>query len=497
MSTQMKSNHKVRWLLMLALLLTGCAAAQDVSKSYSRAVINQGDIVPAESVRVHEYLNYYEQRFPEPGDQPLGLDLRLGNSHVPSSGGEVWLQIGLQAQSVENEERTPLNLTLVLDCSGSMAGDGKMDSLKQSLEVLLTSLQPDDVIAIVGYDDRAYLLRNAQPLGNGGWVRNVVRSLSSGGSTNLHAGLMLGFEEVWSSFDIRRNNRVILLTDGIANVGVTNPDRIAADALIYNRKGIYLSTIGLGMDMNDELLNTLADQGRGAYHFIDSVQEMDKVFRKEVDGLVQRVANDVRISIQPAAGVQLTSVTGYEGTPAQNGVQVVLYDMGAGQSQVLIARLQVSPCNSGEQALAEVTLQYTAAFAQQSRQVSSRVSAQAMTMDTYNPLSDIEVHRNAAIVRMTEALKEIDALCDAGRYEQAWEIAFEMEYELRTVAALASDPQMVEDADLFSRYQMTLENVLGYDPMEAEFDYDTISSQDQDQRWGDPGDATHPTIDVD
>ncbi len=497
MSTQMKSTHKVRWLIILTLLLTGCAAAQDVSKSYSRAVINQGEIVPAESVRVHEYLNYYEQRFPEPSDQPLGLDLRLGNTHIPTSGGEVWLQIGLQAQSLDHEERTPLNLTLVLDCSGSMASGSKMDSLKQSLEVFLTSLQPDDIIAIVGYDDRAYVLRNAQPVGNGSWVRNVVRSLSPGGSTNLHAGLMLGFEEVWGSFDIRRNNRVILLTDGIANVGLTNPERIAADALIYNRKGIYLSTIGLGIDMNDELLNTLADQGRGAYHFIDSVQEMDKVFRKEVDGLVERVANDVRISIQPAAGVQLTSITGHEGTPPQNGVQVVLYDMGAGQSQVLIARLQVSPCNSGEQALAEVTLEYTDAFAQQSRQVSGLASAQAEVMDVYDPVYDIEVRRNAAIVRMAEALKEIDALCNAGRYEQAWEMAFDMEYELRAVAALAVDPQMVEDADLFSRYQMTLENVLGYDPMEADFDYDTISSQDQDQRWGDPGDSTLPTIDVD
>jgi len=497
MSTQMKWIHKVRWLVFLTLLLTGCASAQDVSKSYSRAVINQGDIVPAESVRVHEYLNYYEQRFPEPGDQPLGLDLRLGNPQIPTSGGEVWLQIGLQAESVENNERTPLNLALVLDCSGSMSDDGKMDSLKQSLEVFLTSLQPDDVIAIVGYDDRAYVLRNAQPVGNGSWVRNVVRSLSPGGSTNLHAGLILGFEEVSSSFDIRRNNRVLLLTDGIANTGVTNPDRIAADALDYNRKGIYLSTIGLGLDMNDELLNTLADQGRGAYHFIDSVEEMDRVFRKEVDGLVERVANDVRISIQPAAGVQLTSITGHEGTPPRNGAQVVLYDMGAGQSQVLIARLQVSPCDSGEQVLAEVTLQYSDAFAQQPRQISGRVSAQAMAMDAYDPLSDIEVRRNATIVRMAEALKEIDALCDAGRYEQAWYIAFEMEYELRSVAALAVDPQMVEDADLFSRYQMTLENVLGYDPMEADFDYDMISSQDQDQRWGDPGDSTLPTIDVD
>jgi Ca-activated chloride channel family protein len=497
MSTRRSPKTKMACLVLLVLLLAGCAAAQDASKSYSRAVINQGEIVPAERVRVHEYLNYYEQRFPEPIDQPLGLDLRLGNTHIPTSGGEVWLQIGLQAQSLETEPRTPLNLSLVLDCSGSMNGDNKMESLKQSLEVFLLSLQPDDVISIVGYENKAYVLRSAQPLGDGRWVRRVISGLSPGGSTNLHAGLMLGFEEVERSFDIRRNNRVILLTDGIANVGVTNAERIAADALAYNQKGIYLSTVGLGLDMNDELLNTLADQGRGAYHFIDSAEEMDKVFREEVDGLVERVANDVRVGIQPASGVQLKSVSGYEGPLSGDGVQVVLYDMGAGQSQVLIARLQVSPRQSGQQALAEVTLQYTDVFAQQSRQVSGWVSAQAVTTDTYNPVGDIEVYRNATIVKMAEALKTIDALCDAGRYEQAWDIAYDMEHELRTVAALAGDAQMVEDADLFSRYQMTLENVLGYDPLEADFDVDTISSQDQDQRWGDPGNSTLPTIDVD
>ena len=90
MSTLKKSPHKLLWLALLTLIVTSCSAAQDASKSYSRAVINRGAIVPAESVRVHEYLNYYDQRFPEPLDQPLGLDLRLGNTHIPTAGGEVW-----------------------------------------------------------------------------------------------------------------------------------------------------------------------------------------------------------------------------------------------------------------------------------------------------------------------------------------------------------------------------------------------------------------------
>ena len=497
MYTLKKYPHKLLWIALLTLIVTGCSAAQDASKSYSRAVINRGAIVPAESVRVHEYLNYYDQRFPEPLDQPLGLDLRLGNTHIPTAGGEVWLQIGLQARSSEIESRTPLNLALVLDCSGSMGDRDKMSYLKQSLMVFLPSLQPDDLVAIVGYSDNAWIVRKAQPVGNGAWIRQAVESLVPSGSTNLHGGMILGFEEVDRNFDIRRNNRVILLTDGIANVGVTNPDRIAADALSYNQAGIYLSTIGLGLDMNDQLLSTLAQQGRGAYHFVDSAQEMDKVFRAEVEGLVERVANDVRVSIKPASGVQLTTVTGFEGSLPSGGAQVVLQDMGAGDSQVLIARLQVSPSAAGGQPLAEVTLSYTDVFAQRSRERRNWVSAQAVDMSSYDPFADVEVRRNATIVLMAEALKAIDALFNAGRYEEAWEIAYEMEHELRTMAALTDDPQMVEDADLFHRYQMTLVNALGYDPSEIQIQPTALPSQDQPQRWGDPIETPLPTIDLD
>ncbi len=497
MSVRMKSRSLLAGIALLMLALSACSAAQDASKSYSRAVINRGAIVEAESVRVHEYLNYYEQRFPEPVNQPVGLDLRLGNTWIPTYGGEVWLQIGLQARSAEQKLRTPLNLALVLDCSGSMNEGDKMPYLKQSLAVFLQSLQPDDLVAIVGYNSQAWVVREAQQVGNGAWIRRTVESLSPGGKTNLHRGLMLGFEQVDRNFDIRRNNRVILLTDGIANVGVTNPDEIAQDALAYNQQGIHLSTIGLGLDMNDRLLSTLAKQGHGAYHFIDSAQEMEKVFRKEVEGLVERVANDVRVSVDPAAGVQLTMVTGFEGQPPRDGVQINLQDMGAGESQVLIARLQVSPGAAGSRPLAEVTLNYSDAFAQKSRETRDRVSAKATELDTYDPLADIEVSRNATIVLMAEALKEIDFLFNAGRYEKAWEIAHEMEYELRRMAALAGDPQMVEDADLFHRYQITLVSSLGYDPAETYVEQTSIPPQDQPQRWGDPDESTLPTIDLD
>jgi Ca-activated chloride channel family protein len=490
-------NRWVLWFVLVMFSITGCAAGQDASRSYSRAVINRGSIVAEENVRVHEYLNHYEQRFPEPEEEPLALDLRLGNTQIPSTGGEVWLQIGLQVRRGEVEApRTPLNLALVLDSSGSMADDGKMPYLKESLRVFLESLHPDDVVAIVAYSNKAKVLRKAQLVGEGDWIRHTVDSLVPSGGTNLHAGMMLGFKQVDRNFDIRRNNRVLLLTDGIANVGETDPDSIAADALEYNQQGIYLSTIGLGLDMNDHLLSTLAKQGRGAYHFIDSVQEMDKVFRKEVEGLVERVANDVRVSILPAPGVQLISVTGFEGQPPSSGAQVLLQDMGSGDSQVVIARLQVSSGSLGSRALAKITLSFSDVFAQRDRETIKGISATVTEMGAYDPLADIEVLRNGTIVRMAESLKEIDRLFNTDRYEEAWMLAYAMEQELRSVAAMAADPTMLEDADLFQRYQITLATALGYDPA-LEDGPTPLPNQDQPQRWGPSGETPLPSIEID
>lgn len=487
-----KRTFSTLLLVLATAALTACASAQDASKAYSRAAINRGVIVPAESIRVHEFLNYYEQRFPAPLDEPLALDVRLGNPEIPIGGGPVWLQIGLQARAADKVERTPLNLALVLDTSGSMDAPDKMPYLKQSLMVFLGSLQPDDRVALVTYSDAAHLLWQSQQVGDGAWIRGTVEGLWPEGSTNLHAGLMLGLEEVERNFDIRRNNRVILLTDGIANRGVTDPGRIAREALQFNQMGIYLSTIGLGLDFNDHLLSTLAQQGSGAYHFVDSAQEMDKVFRQEVDGLIERVANDVRISILPEAGIELQMVTGFEGSPPADGAQVVLQDMGAGDSQVLMVQLQAGSGAARNRPLAQITLSYFDVFSQRPREATQMAGAYATDLTRYDPLADVELLRNATIVRSAETLIAIDDLFNSGRFESAFYMAQAMEQDLRRVAALAGDSQMIEDADLFARYQVTLSNALGYDP-----ETNPSPPSYQPPRWGSGDVEPLPTLGLD
>jgi len=444
------------------VLLMGACSPQDASKARSRALINQGVIVPEEEVRVAEYLSYYEQHFPAPTDAALGLDLRLGNEQIPTAGGEVWLQIGVQAREAEDAKVAPLNLALVIDRSGSMNAPDKWPYLQQSLRVFFRSLDPDDIVAVIGYDDEAEVVLPAQHVGDYRWIEWTIERLYPRGSTNLHAGLMLGFREVDKNFDIHRNNRVILLTDGIANEGVTSPDRIAREALAYNERGIYLSTIGLGMDFNDELLSQLARQGNGAYHFIDSAEEMDKVFSREVAGLVEKVAREVTVMVTLAEGVEMAALTGYDGRPPAGPVRIAMQELGTGDSQVLLARLEVGPGWDRERLLATVTLGYEDVFAQRPDQTAQDVVARAGDGAGYDPLWDLEVLRNVTIQRMAEGLKEIDRLYQARRYEDAWRLAYELELALRDVSRLTGDDAMAEDANLMQRYQGVLAEQIDY-----------------------------------
>lgn len=459
-----KSYPHLLLLLLSLLIFTGCGGGQapEASKARSRAVINAGDIVPAEEIRVAEYLRYYEQHFPEPENGAIGLDLRLGNSQIPQQGGQAWLQLGLQAKSAETDWVAPLNLALVIDRSGSMADSDKMPYLKESLRIFLESLKPEDIVAVVTYSDQAELRHPAQPAGDGRWVRSVIDQIQPGGSTNLHAGMMLGLQEVDKNFDIRRNNRVILLTDGIANTGVTDPAQIAADALVYNQRGIYLSTIGLGLEFNDALLSQLAQQGQGGYSFVDSAQEMDRIFREHVAGLKQRVAGEINLTVIPEPGVRLVSLTGLESSLPAEGANIPLPPMGSGDSTVVLVELQVEPgAVRGPRPLARVQLSYLDEAAQRPVTIEQTIGAEIVTgLNGYDPTWDVEILRNVTIQRTAEGMREIDRLFQAGQYEVAWRLAVELEGRLSEVAQLSQDEQMQADVQLMRRYQQTLADAL-------------------------------------
>jgi len=293
----------------------------------------------------------------------------------------------------------------------------------------------------------------------------------------------MGFEEVDRNYDIRRNNRVILLTDGIANRGETDPNEIADDALTYNEKGIYLSTIGLGLEFNDALLSELAHQGKGGYTFVDSAEEMDRVFREHVESLKQRAASDVKVTIVPSSGIRLIGLTGSEGSPPVNGASIPLWPMSTGDNAVILAQLQVGSGIAGSRSLATVELRYFDEFVQRTVTTSQSVRADmAANQSSYDPTWDLEVFRNVTIQRTAEGMQEIDRLFDARQYEAAWRLAIDLEQDIFEVARLTGDSQMLADAELLQKYQQTLANAVWQTENRAPYSDETDTNTSDGQR---------------
>ncbi len=464
-----RKGWKMVLLAASLLAVVACSGGQGAvaSKTSSRAAINAGAIVPAEQIRVGEYMRYYEQDFAEPENEALAFDVQLGNEQMSAQGGVAWLQLGTQARKANDGQTEPLNLSLVIDRSGSMAEPEKMPYVKQSLRLFLATLNQDDIVSLVTYSDSATLLRQAQPVGDGSWIASTVEQIYPDGGTNLHGGLMLGLEQVAKNYDADRNNRVILLTDGIANEGVIDPAQIAADALAYNERGIYVSTIGLGLDFNDGLLSQLAEQGQGGYSYVDSAQEMERVFRERAAGVKERVASDLSLTLVPQPGVRLVELTDLADAPPSEGVNLLLPPVGTGDSAVLLAKFEVDPAAQvetqagAERALVNVRLRYVDEETQQPVVVEEMVSVGLTDgAGEYSPLAETDVLRNVTIQETAKGMIAIDHLFQSGQYAQALEIAVELESQLTRVADLTGDEQLREDAALMQRYQQTLSQAL-------------------------------------
>ena len=404
----------------LGLLLVFCfafqqnafaqASASSASVSRTRAIANSAPAktyrgratfpVPDE-IAVEEFINYHRHRIPLPrAGEDVAMDLRWGSEHASAETGEAVLQIGLAtAHANDRRELRPLNLSLVIDKSGSMSDADKMKRVKQSLRTFLKQLRRSDTVSIVVFDSTANVVFPSSAYGNGEAVMQSVESIRPGGSTNLHSGLMLGYHEAFKNYDPNATNRVILLTDGIANTGVTDPRRIASESSGYNLRGVDLSTIGVGRDFDEKLLRTLSNQGRGVFHFVADAKDIDKVFRKEVQGLMAPVARKVVLEIDYSPGLQLERVFGYKPEYRSRSIRIPLKDMNSGLTQLVLVKFRVAANMPADVA---VRLRYN--DLKESKGHSIRRSATLRGFDGADFLSDSLVRKNYTIAELAQSL---------------------------------------------------------------------------------------------
>jgi len=267
-----------------------------VASSYVRG----GNLPPPEAIRVEEFVNAF--RYGDPPAVSSGPDLftlHVEGSPSPFAGGEQYrlLRIHLRARTVDPADRLPAILTFVVDTSGSMDGEQRLGLVKRALALLIDQLRPTDQVALVVYGATARVV-----LGHSAdreRLRAAVESLETDGVTNAEEGLRLGYELAAQARRDGTINRVILCSDGVANVGATGADSILARIADEARRGIELTTVGFGMgNYNDVLMERLADTGNGRYAYVDDLRAARRIFVEDLTGTLQTVAADAKAQVE-------------------------------------------------------------------------------------------------------------------------------------------------------------------------------------------------------
>ena len=268
---------------------------------------------PNGSVRLEEFVNYFKYRYPQPkGDDPIAIACEMGV--CPWAPTHKLLRVGVQAREVPVEKLPPCNLTFLIDVSGSMGWNGGFDMAKAGLRMLVDRLRPEDRVAIVTYASGTRVLLASTPGTEKGRIRAAIDGLVSGGGTAGGAGIQLAYEEAKKGFDRKANNRVILVTDGDFNVGISTPKALEEFIAEKRESGIFLTVLGVGHgNYQDANMKKLSTAGNGNYAYLDSVLEAKKVMMNEFGGTLFTVAKDVKLQLEfNPAEVKGYRLLGYE-----------------------------------------------------------------------------------------------------------------------------------------------------------------------------------------
>ena len=268
------------------------------SYSIARRFIEDGHLPDRDSVRLEEFVNSFDYDYPPPADGAFAI--HVDGAPSPFIGSRaVLLRVGIQAREVADAARPPVALTFVIDTSGSMQMENRLELVKNALILLVARLRADDSVAIVEFGSDARTVLTPTSAAEPEAIIAAISHLTAGGSTNAQAGLELGYDIAARGHRPGAFDRVVLASDGVANVGLTDADSILQRIDREVEAGIELVSIGVGMgNFNDVLLEQLADRGNGFYAYINDRREAERVFGSELTGTLLTVASDARIQVE-------------------------------------------------------------------------------------------------------------------------------------------------------------------------------------------------------
>jgi Ca-activated chloride channel homolog len=283
------------------------------SYTISRRKLTEGTLPPASAVRVEEFVNWvpYDYAPPKSGSAPFAVHLEAAAN--PFMDGHHVLRVGVKGKELEGE-RAPVHLTFLVDTSGSMGSHDKLPMAQRALHHLVDNLDVEDTIALATYAGHTAKILGPTPITQKGRIHQAIDQLSSGGGTAMSSGMELAYQMASESYLHGSENRVVVLSDGDANIGRTGHEDMLRTIRNHAEEGITLTTVGFGMgNYKDTMMEQIANQGDGNYFYIDTFNEAKKVFGTDLSGTIQTIARDVKIQVEfDAEKVWTYRLIGYE-----------------------------------------------------------------------------------------------------------------------------------------------------------------------------------------
>lgn len=323
--------------------------ADGASYSNARRFLNDGIMPPPDALRTEELINYFDYNYSEPeGSDPIGLNGEV--SHCPWAPAHKLVRIGIKGQTIEEEDIPPSNLVFLIDVSGSMGSARKLPLLQEAFKLLVQELTAEDRVAIVTYAGQAGV---ALPSTSGDQTETIIdaiEGLMSGGSTAGADGINTAYEIALENYIEEGNNRVILATDGDFNVGPSSTEELVQLIEEKREEGVFLTVLGFGTgNLNDQLMEQIANNGNGTYEYIDNQQQAEKVLVEEL-GKLYTVAKDVKVQVTFNTNlVEAYRLIGYENRLLDNeDFENDEADGGEiGSGQAITALYEIKPANGG------------------------------------------------------------------------------------------------------------------------------------------------------
>ncbi len=379
------------------------------SYTIARRKLNEGYLPPAQSVRVEEFINYFQYKYPQPvTEHPFSVSMEASAS--PFNQNRHLLRIGIKGKTVEAQQRPNAHLTFLVDTSGSMQSADKIGLVKDSLRMLVENLRPTDTVAITTYAGSIRVVLPPTSAANKDLIIKSLYQLESGGGTAMESGIQLAYQQALAQLNQARPgdiNRVIICSDGDANIGNTSPTQILTQIQDYVKRGITVTTMGFGMgNYKDSMMEQFANKGNGNYFYIDGVPEARRVFSERLTSNLQVIAKDVKIQVEfDPSTVSKYRLVGYENRDIADADfrndKVDAGEIGPGHTVTALYELELNPQRTNN--IATVKLRYKAPNGEKAKEVAVAFTADRV-QEVFNKTSE-DYRFTVAVAAFAEVLR--------------------------------------------------------------------------------------------